>query len=57
MPSIEKYDFSCVLSSSYRFCLAIMHAVNQITPEVLLIMCIGGIAFILIMKAIFKKGR
>jgi len=34
-----------------------MHAVKQITPEVLLIMCIGGIAFILIMKAIFKKGR
>lgn len=34
-----------------------MHAVNQITPEVLLIMCIGGIAFILIFKAIFRKGR
>ena len=32
-----------------------MHAVNQITPEVLVIMCIGGIAFILIMRAIFKK--
>ncbi len=34
-----------------------MHAVNQITPEVLLVMCIGGIAFVLIMKAIFRKGR
>jgi hypothetical protein len=34
-----------------------MHAVEQITPEVILIMCIGGIAFILIMKAIFRKGR
>jgi hypothetical protein len=32
-----------------------MHAVEQITPEVLLVMCIGGIAFILIFKAIFKK--
>jgi hypothetical protein len=32
-----------------------MHAVNQITPEVLVVMCIGGIAFILIMRAIFKK--
>jgi len=34
-----------------------MHAVNQITPEVLLVMCIGGIAFILILKAIFRKGN
>lgn len=32
-----------------------MHAVNQITPEVLLVMCIGGIAFIIIFKAIFRK--
>jgi hypothetical protein len=32
-----------------------MHAVNQITPEVIVVMCIGGILFILIMKAIFKK--
>jgi hypothetical protein len=32
-----------------------MHAVNQITPDVLLVMCIGGIVFILIMKAIFRK--
>lgn len=34
-----------------------MHAVKFITPEVLLIMCIGGIAFILIMKLIFRKKR
>jgi hypothetical protein len=34
-----------------------MHAVNQITPEVLLVMCIGGILFILIFRAIFKKNR
>jgi hypothetical protein len=34
-----------------------MHAVEQITPEVLLVMCIGGIAFILIMKAIFRKDK
>ena len=32
-----------------------MHAVNQITPEVLLIMCLGGIAFIVIMRMIFRK--
>jgi hypothetical protein len=32
-----------------------MHAVNQITPEVIVVMCIGGILFILIMKAIFRK--
>lgn len=32
-----------------------MHAVNQITPEVLLVMCIGGVVFILIFKAIFRK--
>jgi hypothetical protein len=32
-----------------------MHAVDQITPEVLFVMCLGGIAFILIFKAIFKK--
>jgi hypothetical protein len=32
-----------------------MHAVNQITPEVLLVMCIGGILFIVILKAIFRK--
>ena len=34
-----------------------MHAVNQITPEVIVVMCIGGIAFILIMKAIFRKRK
>lgn len=34
-----------------------MHAINQITPEVLLVMCIGGIAFILILKAIFRKQK
>lgn len=34
-----------------------MHAVKFITPEVLLVMCIGGIAFILIMKLIFRKKR
>jgi hypothetical protein len=32
-----------------------MHAIDLVTPEVLLVMCIGGIAFILIFKAIFKK--
>ena len=32
-----------------------MHAMDLVTPEVLLVMCIGGIAFILIFKAIFKK--
>jgi hypothetical protein len=32
-----------------------MHAVNQITPEVLLVMCIGGVIFILIFRAILKK--
>lgn len=32
-----------------------MHAIKQITPEVLLIMCLGGIAFIVIMKLIFRK--
>ena len=34
-----------------------MHGVKLITPEVLLVMCIGGIAFILILKAIFRKGK
>jgi hypothetical protein len=34
-----------------------MHAVDQITPEVLLVMCIGGIIFILVFRAIFKKRR
>lgn len=34
-----------------------MHATEQITPEVLIVMCIGGIAFILIFKAIFRKPK
>ncbi len=34
-----------------------MHAIDQITPEVLLLMCIGGIAFILIFKAIFRDKK
>jgi hypothetical protein len=34
-----------------------MHALKYITPEVLLVMCVGGILFILIFKAIFKKGK
>lgn len=32
-----------------------MHAFKYITPEVLVVMCIGGIIFILILKAIFRK--
>lgn len=34
-----------------------MHAINQVTPEVLLIMCLGGIAFVLIFRAIFRNRR
>lgn len=34
-----------------------MHAVKLITPEVLLVLCIGGIVFIVIFKAIFRKGK
>ncbi len=34
-----------------------MHGTKLITPEVLLVMCIGGIAFIVIMKLIFRKKR
>jgi hypothetical protein len=34
-----------------------MHATKLITPEVLLVMCIGGIVFILVLRAIFKKGK
>jgi hypothetical protein len=34
-----------------------MHAIEQVTPEILLVMCIGGIVFVLIMKAIFRKGK
>lgn len=32
-----------------------MHAVDLITPEILLTMCIGGILFIIIFKIIFRK--
>ena len=34
-----------------------MHAVKLVTPEVIVVMCIGGIAFILIMKIIFRKRK
>jgi len=34
-----------------------MHAIDLITPEILLTMCIGGIVFIIIMKVIFRKRR
>lgn len=34
-----------------------MHALKYITPEILLAMCIGGIVFILVFKAIFKKRK
>jgi hypothetical protein len=34
-----------------------MHAVKLITPEVIVVMCIGGIAFVLIFRAIFKNKR
>lgn len=34
-----------------------MHATKLITPEVLLTMCIGGIAFIIILKLIFRKKK
>ena len=34
-----------------------MHALNQVTPEILLLMCVGGIAFILIFKAIFRNKK
>ena len=32
-----------------------MHAVKYITPEVIVVMCLGGIAFILIFRAIFRN--
>lgn len=32
-----------------------MHGTKLITPEVIVVMCIGGIAFIVIMKLIFRK--
>jgi hypothetical protein len=34
-----------------------MHAVKFITPDVIVVMCIGGIAFVLIFRAIFKDKR
>lgn len=34
-----------------------MHGTKLITPEVILVMCIGGIAFIVIMKLIFRKKK
>ena len=34
-----------------------MHAIDQITPEVLLLLCIGGIIFILIFWAIFRRSK
>jgi hypothetical protein len=34
-----------------------MHAVDQITPEIVLLLCIGGIAGILILRAIFKSKK
>jgi hypothetical protein len=32
-----------------------MHAVKQITPQVLIIMAVGIIAFLVIMRLIFRK--
>lgn len=34
-----------------------MHGTKLITPEVLVVMCIGGIIFIVIMKLIFRKKK
>lgn len=34
-----------------------MHAVNQITPQVLIVMAIGIIIFLVIMRVIFRKGK
>lgn len=34
-----------------------MHAFKYITPEILLVMCIGGIIFILVFRAIFNKRK
>ncbi len=34
-----------------------MHAVDQITPEILLVMCIGGIVFIVVLKILFRKPK
>lgn len=34
-----------------------MHAVNQVTPEILLMLCIGGIIFVVVFWAIFRKNN
>jgi len=34
-----------------------MRATELITPEVLLVMCLGGIAFLLIFMMIFRKKK
>jgi hypothetical protein len=34
-----------------------MHAVNQITPETIVVLCIGGILFVVIFWAIFRKKK
>jgi len=34
-----------------------MHAVKQITPDVLVVMAIGVIIFLVIMRLIFRKKR
>jgi hypothetical protein len=34
-----------------------MHAVKQLTPQIILIMCVGIVAFMVIMRLIFKKKR
>jgi len=35
----------------------VMHAANQVTPEVLLTLCIGGIIFVIVFWAIFRKKK
>jgi hypothetical protein len=34
-----------------------MHAVKQITPEVLLMLCVGGILFLVVLRAIFRQKQ
>ena len=34
-----------------------MHAVKQITPDVFVVMAVGVIAFLVIMRLIFRKKR
>ena len=34
-----------------------MHAVKQITPDVLVVMIVGIVAFMVIMRLIFRKKR